>query len=178
MVEWNWKIILPDWSRVIACWNNTNLTIFYFIFRFEWNNGPITPSSRKKDTTRNEHETNYHQKIYSSKESHTTFKAKDALHKGLSRANAAPSTQTELEEIRRKDREWQQKCREMKKKQTSTNSMVIAEQKLKMLFAGSNNNFLWSSNKRHQRTKKQKRSNSTSTPKRHLQVVMMFFFFF
>ena len=66
----------------------------------------ITPSSRNKDTPRNKYQTNYHQKIYSSRESHTTFKAKDALHKRLSRANAAPLTQTELEEKRRKDREW------------------------------------------------------------------------
>ena len=81
---------------------------------------PITPSSRKKNTTRNECQTNYCQKIYSSKESHTTFKAKDALRKRLSRANAAPLTQTELEEKRRKDREQQLKCREMKKKQISS----------------------------------------------------------
>ena len=81
---------------------------------------PITPSSRKKNTTRNECQTNYRQKIYSSKESHTTFKAKDALRKRLSRANAAPLTQTELEEKRRKDREQQLKCREMKKKQISS----------------------------------------------------------
>ena len=66
---------------------------------------PITPSSRKKDTTRNECQTNYCQNIYSSKESHTTFKAKDALRKKLSRANAASLTQSELEEKRRKD--WQ-----------------------------------------------------------------------
>ena len=65
----------------------------------------ITPSSRKKDTTRNECQTNYCQNIYSSKESHTTFKAKDALRKKLSRANAASLTQSELEEKRRKD--WQ-----------------------------------------------------------------------
>ena len=45
-------------------------------------------------------------KIYSSRESHTTFKAKDALRKKLSRANAVPLTQSELEEKRRKDREW------------------------------------------------------------------------
>ena len=57
---------------------------------------PITPSSRKKDATRNEHQTNYHQKIYSSKESFTTFKAKDALRKRLCRANTAPLTQTEF----------------------------------------------------------------------------------
>ena len=66
---------------------------------------PITPSSRKKDTTRNECQTNCCQNIYSSKESHTTFKAKDALRKKLSRANAASLTQSELEEKRRKD--WQ-----------------------------------------------------------------------
>ena len=65
---------------------------------------PITPSNRKKDTTRNERQTNYRQKIYSCKESHTTFKAKDALCKRLSRANAAPLTQTELEEKRRKEK--------------------------------------------------------------------------
>ena len=65
----------------------------------------ITPSSRKKDITRNECQTNYCQKIYSSRESHTTFKAKDALRKKLSRANAASLTQSELEEKRRKD--WQ-----------------------------------------------------------------------
>ena len=73
---------------------------------------PITPCSRKKDTTRNECQTNYRQKIHSSKESHTTFKVKDALHKKLSRANAAPLTQTELGE-KKKGREWQQKCQEM-----------------------------------------------------------------
>ena len=63
---------------------------------------PITPSSRKKDTTRYEYQTNYRQKIYSSKESHTTFKTKHALCIRLSRANAAPITQTELEEKSRK----------------------------------------------------------------------------
>ena len=63
---------------------------------------PITSSSRKKDTTRNECQTNYRQKIHSSKESHTTFKVKDALHKKLSRANAAPLTQTELGEKKKR----------------------------------------------------------------------------
>ena len=92
---------------------------------------PITPSSRKKDTTRNEHQTNYHQKIYSTKESHTTFKAKDAFQKRLSRANAAPLTQTELEEKRRKDREQQRMCPEMKKKQTSKNSNTDCRAKTK-----------------------------------------------
>ena len=43
----------------------------------------ITASSRKKDTRRNERQTNYRQKIYFSKESHTTFKAKGALCKEL-----------------------------------------------------------------------------------------------
>ena len=66
---------------------------------------PITPSSRKKGTTRNKRQTNYCQRIYSSKESHTTFKAKDPLRERLSRANAATLTQSELEEKRRKDRE-------------------------------------------------------------------------
>ena len=60
----------------------------------------ITPSSRKKDTTRNECQTNYCQKICSSRESHTTFKAKDALRKKLSRANAVPLTQSELEKTK------------------------------------------------------------------------------
>ena len=35
----------------------------------------------------------------------STFKAKDALYKRPSRANAAPLTQTELEEKGRKDKE-------------------------------------------------------------------------
>ena len=75
---------------------------------------PITPSSRRKDTTRNECQRNYCQRIYCSKESHTTFKGKDPLCKKLSIANAAPLTQSELEEKIRKDREWQWKCQEMK----------------------------------------------------------------
>ena len=39
------------------------------------------------------------------------LRPKDDLRKRLSRANAAPLTQTELEEKKRKDREWQRKCR-------------------------------------------------------------------
>ena len=60
-----------------------------------------------------------------------TFKAKDALQKRLSRANAAPLTQTELEEKRRKDREQQRMCPEMKKKQTSKNSNTDCRAKTK-----------------------------------------------
>ena len=108
MVESNWKT-LPDWGRVIASCNNENLKKCFLAFSmyiiYEVMTS-ITPSSRKKDTTRNECQTNYCQKIYSSRESHTTFKAKDALRKKLSRANAVPLTQSELEEKRRKDREW------------------------------------------------------------------------
>ena len=72
---------------------------------------PITPTSRKKDATRNQCQSNYPQTNYSSKESHTTLKALDALCKRLSRDNVAPSTQTELDEKRRKDEERQQKSR-------------------------------------------------------------------
>ena len=60
---------------------------------------------------------NQNWKNYSSKESNTTLKTKDSLCKRLSRPNAAPLTQTELEE---KQERWRTATEMSRNKEETT----------------------------------------------------------